>query len=59
MKVGGHGLHPWVRYYTEVDMQPSRDVDDGSASASARVIDYRIDIAKWDWLGLRLSLIHI
>ena len=55
MKVGGHGRRPWLRYYTEVDMQPSRDVDDGSASASARVIDYRIDIAKWDWLGLRLG----
>lgn len=55
MKIGGHGLHPWIRYYTEVDMQPSRGVDDSSAAASARVIDYRIDIAKWDWLGLRLG----
>ncbi len=55
MKIGGHGLQPWLRYYFEVDLQPSRDVDDSSASASARVIDYRIDIAKWDWLGVRLG----
>jgi phosphate-selective porin len=55
MKIGGHGLHPWIRYYTEVDLQPSRSVGDSSSVASARVIDYRIDIAKWDWLGLRLG----
>ena len=55
LKVGGHGLHPWIRYYLEVDLQPSRSVDDSSSVASARVIDYRIDIAKWDWLGLRLG----
>ncbi len=55
MKIGGHGLQPWLQYYFEVDLQPSRDVDDSSSSASARVIDYRIDIAKWDWIGIRLG----
>jgi len=55
MKIGGHGLQPWLQYYFEVDLQPSRDVDDSSSSASARVIDYRIDIAKWDWLGVRIG----
>lgn len=55
MKIGGHGFQPWLKYYFEVDLQPTRDVDDSSASASARVIDWRIDVAKWDWGGLRVG----
>lgn len=55
MKIGGHGFQPWLQYYFEVDLQPSRDFDDSSASSSSRVIDWRIDIAKWDWLGVRLG----
>jgi phosphate-selective porin len=55
MKIGGHGYRPWLRYYFEVDLQPSRDVDDSSSSASARVIDWRADIAKWDWGGIRVG----
>ncbi len=55
MKIGGHGFQPWLQYYFEVDLQPSRDVDDSSSAASARVIDWRIDIAKWDWGGIRLG----
>jgi len=55
MKIGGHGFQPWLQYYFEVDLQPSRDVDDSSSSASARVIDWRIDIAKWDWGGIRVG----
>jgi len=55
MKIGGHGFQPWLSYYFEVDLQPSRDVDDSSASSSARVIDWRIDIAKWDWGGIRVG----
>ncbi len=55
MKIGGHGLQPWIQYYFEVDLQPSRDVDDSSSSSSARVIDYRIDLAKWDWGGIRIG----
>jgi phosphate-selective porin len=55
MKVGGHGFQPWLEYYVEVDLQPSRDVDDSPASASARVIDYRIDVAKWNWGSLRVG----
>lgn len=55
MKIGGHGYHPWLKYYFEVDLQPSRDVDDSSSSASARVIDWRIDVAKWDWASLRVG----
>ncbi|GJM11821.1 MAG: hypothetical protein DHS20C12_02240 [Pseudohongiella sp.] len=55
MKIGGHGFQPWLQYYFEVDLQPSRDVDDSSSSSSSRVIDWRIDIAKWDWGGIRLG----
>jgi phosphate-selective porin len=55
MKIGGHGFQPWLKYYFELDMQPSRDVDADPQSADARVIDWRVDIAKWDWLGVRLG----
>ena len=55
MKIGGHGFQPWLKYYFEVDLQPARDVDDSSSKASARVIDYRIDLAKWDWGGIRVG----
>jgi len=55
MKVGGHGYRPWLGYYFEVDLQPSRDVDDSSSSASARVIDWRITADKWDWAALRVG----
>jgi len=55
MKIGGRGFKPWLSYYFEVDLQPSRDTDDSSSASSARVIDWRIDIAKWDWGGIRLG----
>ncbi len=55
MKIGGHGFQPWLKYYFEVDLQPTRDTDDSSSSASARVIDWRIDVAKWDWGGIRVG----
>ena len=55
MKIGGHGFQPWLRYYFEVDLQPSRDYDDSSSSSNARVIDWRLDIAKWDWGGIRVG----
>jgi len=55
MKIGGNGFQPWIKYYFEVDLQPARDVDDSSTKANARVIDYRIDLAKWDWGGIRVG----
>ncbi|MGB1885105.1 MAG: OprO/OprP family phosphate-selective porin [Gammaproteobacteria bacterium] len=55
MKIGGHGYRPWLGYYFEVDLQPSRDVDDGSPSSSTRVIDWRITADKWDWAALRVG----
>ena len=55
MKIGGYGYRPWLGYYFEVDLQPSRDVDDSSTAASARVIDWRITAAKYDWANLRVG----
>lgn len=55
MKIGGHGFKPWMKYYFEVDLQPARDVDADPISSGARVIDWRVDIAKWDKLGVRLG----
>jgi len=55
MKIGGHGYKPWLKYYFEVDLQPSRDVDDSSSSASSRVIDWRIDVAKWAAAQMRVG----
>ena len=55
MKIGGHGFKPWLKYYFEVDLQPSRDDDDDGSDSSARVIDYRIDFAKWDPLAFRVG----
>ncbi len=55
MKIGGHGYKKWIKYYFEVDLQPSRDVDDPSTSSSARVIDYRIDIQPFEEIGFRVG----
>jgi len=53
MKIGGHGYQPWLKYYFEVDLQPTRSLDDDSVTASARVIDWRIDVAKNKAFSLR------
>jgi len=55
MKIGGHGYRKWIKYYFEVDLQPSRDTDDSSSTSSARVIDYRIDVQPYDQFGFRLG----
>jgi phosphate-selective porin OprO/OprP len=55
MKIGGFGYRPWLGYYFEVDLQPSRDPDSSSTSASARVIDWRITTSKWDWANLQVG----
>lgn len=55
MKIGGHGYRPWLGYYFEVDLQPTRDDDDDSERASARVIDWRITADKWDEFGIRVG----
>ncbi|MFT7288650.1 MAG: phosphate-selective porin OprO/OprP [Halieaceae bacterium] len=55
MKIGGYGFQPWLKYYFEVDLQSARDVDADASSSGARVIDWRIDVAKWDWGALRIG----
>ena len=55
MKIGGHGFEPWLKYYFEVDLQPARDVDADATSSGARVIDWRVDLAKWSWGGIRIG----
>ncbi len=53
MKIGGHGYKPWLKYYFEVDLQPTRSSGASSSNASARVIDWRIDITKNKAFGIR------
>lgn len=55
MKIGGHGFRPWIGYYFEVDLQPTRDSDDSSSNSSSRVIDWRITLDKYKELALRLG----
>ncbi len=55
MKIGGHGYRPWLKYYFEVDLQPTRSLDSSSSNASARVIDWRIDVAKNKAFGIRVG----
>ena len=55
MKIGGHAYRPWLKYYFEVDLQPTRDVDDDAPDAGTRVIDWRADIAKFDYATLRVG----
>ncbi len=55
MKIGGHGYRPWLKYYFEVDLQPTRDHDDDSEAAGSRVIDWRIMLEKYKWASLQLG----
>lgn len=54
MKIGGHG-YKYVKYYFEIDLQPSRSVDNDAARASSRVLDWRIDVQPYEWLGFRVG----
>lgn len=53
MKIGGHGYRPWLKYYFEVDLEPTATTSGGSSDT--RVIDWRIDIAKYEKLALRVG----
>ena len=55
MKVGGHGHQPWLKYYFEVDWQPTRSSGDGGSASSTRLIDWRIMLEKYQWLQLRVG----
>lgn len=54
MKIGGHGYQPWLKYYFELDLQPSKTVG-SSSSDRTRLIDWRIDVQPWSWLGVRVG----
>ena len=54
MKIGGHG-YKYVKYYFEIDLQPSRSITGESHSSTARVIDWRLDVQPYEWLGFRLG----
>jgi len=53
MKIGGHGYRPWLKYYFEVDLQPTRNADGGPEDAGVRLIDWRLTIDKYKWLAFR------
>ena len=55
MKIGGHGYKKWIKYYFEIDLQPSRDYDDTSINSAPRVIDYRLTVQPIDEIGIRLG----
>lgn len=55
MKIGGHGFQPWLKYYFELELQPSRDVDADRTGSGAQALDWRIDVTKWDWAALRVG----
>ena len=53
MKIGGHGYEPWIKYYFEVDLQPT--APSGQSTVPTRLIDWRIDLAKYKWATLRVG----
>lgn len=53
MKIGGHGYKPWIKYYFEVDTQPSRSVNSGNDRS--RIIDWRLDVQPWEEFGIRVG----
>ena len=55
MKVGGHGYKPWIKYYFEMDWQPTRNSGDEDSKSGTRLLDWRIDLSKFKWLQLRVG----
>jgi phosphate-selective porin OprO/OprP len=55
IKIGGHGYKKWIKYYFEVDLQPSRDIDDDAAASSSRVIDWRLTVQPINEIGFRVG----
>ena len=54
LKVGGHGYKPWVKYYLEVDWQPTNTTYE-CCSDRTRLIDWRLMLEKYPWLKLRVG----
>jgi len=53
MKIGGHGYQPWIKYYFEVDLQPTRS--SGTSGSDTRLIDWRIMLEKFKFLSLQVG----
>lgn len=54
MKIGGHGYQPWIKYYFEVDLQPTQN-SGSSSSTDTRVIDWRIYLERFKWASLQVG----
>lgn len=57
MKIGGHGYKKWIKYYFEVDLQPSKasSGSGGGTNDRVRVIDWRITVQPIDEIGFRVG----
>ena len=55
MKIGGHAYAPWLDYYFEVDLQPTRNDNRDAARASTRLIDWRITAQPYEEFGFRVG----
>lgn len=53
LKIGGHGYQPWIKYYFEVDLQPTRS--SGTSGSDTRLIDWRIMLEKYKWASLQVG----
>ena len=53
MKIGGHGYQPWIKYYFEVDLQQTPD--SGATAGASRLLDWRIDLAKYQGFTIRVG----
>jgi phosphate-selective porin OprO and OprP len=54
MKIGGHGYQPWIKYYFEVDLQPTQN-SGSTSSTDTRVIDWRIYLERFKWASLQVG----
>ena len=55
MKIGGHAYAPWLDYYFEVDLQPTRSEGRDASTTSSRLLDWRITVQPYEELGFRLG----
>lgn len=53
LKVGGHAYQPWIKYYIEVNWQPTSD--SGSSPGSTSLITWRFTLDKYQWAQLRVG----
>ena len=54
MKIGGHGYQPWIKYYFELDLQPTRNAG-ASSGSETRLIDWRIMLERFKFLSLQVG----